>query len=1541
MKKSNLFHAAVAIATFYFLTLQTFNCFAQPPPTISSFTPSSGAVGTLVTITGTNLSIPTAFTIGGATAIEVSNIGTTLVGLVMPGAVTGAVSVTTAGGTAISVSNFTVTPTPYPGLQQGNKLVGTGAVGAARQGWSVSISSDGNTAIVGGLGDSSWAGAAWVYTRTGGVWTQQGSKLVGTGAAGAAFQGISVSISSDGNTAIVGGYQDNSAAGAVWVYTRSGGVWTQQGSKLVGTGAVGGAEQGASVSISSDGNTAIVGGDGDSSFAGAAWVYTRSGGVWTQQGSKLVGTGAVSSNVQQGASVSISSDGNTAIVGGIGDSSGIGAAWVYTRTGGVWTQQGSKLVGTGAVGAANQGISVSISSDGNTAIVGGRFDNSSAGAAWVYTRSGGVWTQQGSKLVGAGAAGAAYQGISVSISSDGNTAIVGGHRDSTNAGAAWVYTRSGSVWTQQGSKLVGTGAVGSLVYQGYSVSISSDGNTAIVGGYRDNTDTGAAWVYSVCTVTGTPASAAICSGDSILINGTYRSAAGTYTDTLTAVNGCDSIIATTLMLNSNPVIISFTVTSIGCTPLNNTLCVTTTGADTLFWYFGDMTYDTTLSDTCLTHIYTNVTASPVFYNPTIIIENVFGCRDTASATVTVLPPVTAAFTASPDTAGCHPFTVDFQNSSTGADNGYLWDFGDGSPAVNDTNPTHIFTNTASLIDSIYTVRLIATGFPICKDTAVRQILVHPIPTASYTVSDTVGCVGDTAFSTNTSTGATSYLWQVDGITLSTDTNAFIIAPIPGTYAFRLIASDGVCSDTSAETIITVYALPTASITGTDLSCTAANDGAADLTASGGAPLSYNWSNGDTTEDIMGLSVGTYTVIVTDTNGCTATDSVMISITGNLIVVITSIIDASCIELCDGVASAFITAGTGTYQWNDPSGQTNPIANNLCTGEYNVVVTDSAGCTDTATAIVGSLPELTLAITPTNSTCGNTDGSATVNVSNGAIPYTYSWSSGDTLLFADSLASGIYVVTVTDDNGCSSFEIAIISDNNGPVITVVAANDITCNGGSDGSIAVSVSGGTAPFTYQWSNGSTGQVITGLVAGPYELTVTDSAGCIANKSVTLIQPDALSLLITTTDAICSNNDGSATVNVSGGNGGYTYSWSSGDTLPDADSLAADVYTVTVTDVSGCTDSASAAVSNAGGATITIDSIIDGGCGASLGSIYISLTGGSGIFTYLWSDGSINEDLVNVSSGTYNVTVTDTNNCIATASAHISGIPSVEASICLVTVDSATGKNLIVWEKTQTQGVKSYNIYKESSQINNYYWIGNVPVDTLSIFVDTLSDPTIRSWRYKMQVVDSCLNESELSADHKTMHLNINLGIPPAINLIWDHYEGDFSFSTYYVLRYTALTGWDTLGALASNLTSFTDPLPPPNEDLYYVVEVKHPTGCDPNLSKVLVYNSARSNVSNRLLPTGITEGGTSLRPVQVFPNPYSGVTQISYTLPEKADVLLEVFNVLGKKIQVLVNGEQNSGNYRYSFSAKGLGYSSGVYILKLRVGDSVYTKQLMEY
>ena len=461
----------------------------------------------------------------------------------------------------LSVLVGTPQPTWAQFVQQGPKLVGTGAVGnPVEQGAAVALSSDGNTAIVGGNNDSDDAGAAWIYVRSGGAWAQQ-AKLVATGAIGNAWQGTSVALSSDGNTAIVGGPGDNNYAGAAWIFTRSGTTWTEQ-MKLVGsvTGQTIAAEQGWSVALSGDGNTAIIGGPTDNSTdacpsgtaacSGAAWVFVRNnGGGWSQQ-MKLAST-SPAGLPQLGFSVALANDGNTAIVGGWADSYGTtGAAWIYKRTGTSWST-GTKIVGSNPAGSSRQGWSVALSGDGNTAIVGGLDDSSDTGAVWIYAFNGGTWTQQGQKLTGSGATGTSNFGWSVALSSTGNTAIVGGWNDNNAAGAAWSFTRSGTTWSQQ-QKLVGSGAVVSglagAARQGSAVAISGDGNTVLVGGPIDNNEIGAAWAYmfSTTTVTLTSSVNPSANGQSVTFTATVSATGGTPTGMVTFFDGATMLGAGTL-----------------------------------------------------------------------------------------------------------------------------------------------------------------------------------------------------------------------------------------------------------------------------------------------------------------------------------------------------------------------------------------------------------------------------------------------------------------------------------------------------------------------------------------------------------------------------------------------------------------------------------------------------------------------------------------------------------------------------------------------------------------------------------------------------------------------------------------------------------------------------------------------------------------------------------------------------------------------------------------------------------------------------------
>jgi FG-GAP repeat len=213
---------------------------------------------------------------------------------------------------------------------------------------------------------------------------------------------------------------------------------------VVGSEVVGGlAEQGTSVALSGDGDTALIGGPADASETGATWVFTRSGSSWTQQGKKLVGTETVGEKGGQGQSVALSADGATALIGGPGDHGAIGAAWVFTRSGSSWTQQ-QKLVGEDPSTGPEQGHSVSLSDSGDTALIGGPDDNTSLGAAWLFTRSGSVWSEQGAKLVGTGSVPFSSQGWDVALSGDGATALIGAPADNGGVGATWVFALPGA-----------------------------------------------------------------------------------------------------------------------------------------------------------------------------------------------------------------------------------------------------------------------------------------------------------------------------------------------------------------------------------------------------------------------------------------------------------------------------------------------------------------------------------------------------------------------------------------------------------------------------------------------------------------------------------------------------------------------------------------------------------------------------------------------------------------------------------------------------------------------------------------------------------------------------------------------------------------------------------------------------------------------------------------------------------------------------------------------------------------------------------------
>ena len=464
--------------------------FRTAKPTVTGVGPVMGSAGggTQVTISGTNLTGATAVRFGqrGATSVQVQSEGS-LTATAPPGAGIVDVTVTTPAGTSPTGTAdrflyYAFGPTfTLPATQ----LTFTGASGNPHFGEGLAMSADGNTALVGGATDNSSHGAAWVFTHSGSSWAQQGEKLTGPGATESADFGESLALSSNGNTALIGAPGNSHAVGAAWVFTRSGGVWTEQ-AKLTGSGESGAGDFGFAVSLSADGNTALIGGVADGEAKGAAWVFTRSGSTWTQQGSKLTG-GSEGGAGDFGFSVSLSGEGNTALIGGPADTtSGVretGAAWVFTRSGSTWTPQGGKLTPVGAVGPSQFGFAVQLSSEASTAIVTGDRDAEFMGAAWVFTRTGSTWTQQGGKLTTIEHASGSSFGYSAGLSSEGNTALLG------SGTGVWLFRRVGSSWTQRGPALIGSGELGT------TAAISGEGTTALVGA-RSASPNGAAYILA-------------------------------------------------------------------------------------------------------------------------------------------------------------------------------------------------------------------------------------------------------------------------------------------------------------------------------------------------------------------------------------------------------------------------------------------------------------------------------------------------------------------------------------------------------------------------------------------------------------------------------------------------------------------------------------------------------------------------------------------------------------------------------------------------------------------------------------------------------------------------------------------------------------------------------------------------------------------------------------------------------------------------------------------------------------------------------------
>ncbi|HWQ33930.1 MAG TPA: hypothetical protein VNQ79_13855 [Blastocatellia bacterium] len=528
--------------------------------------------------------------------------------------------------------------------------------------------------------------------------------------------------------------------------------------------------------------------------------------------------------------------------------------------------------------------------------------------------------------------------------------------------------------------------------------------------------------------------------------------------------------------------------------------------------------------------------------------------------------------------------------------------------------------------------------------AVNGIVVgQPAGIAVTPTVTNVSCNGgnDGAITLSVTGGTSpySFLWS-DG---STDQNRTGL--MAGTYSVTVTDKNGCTKSLNGISISQPNALAL-SETHKDVKCNGGSDGSIDLTVSGGTePYTYSWSNGATTQDLSGLATGSYSVTVTDANGCTKSLNDIPIAEPAALALSEKHTDVKCNGGSDGSIDLTVSGGTEPYSYSWSNGATTQDLNSIPAGTYNVTVTDANGCMKSLNGItIGQPAALALSDSHLNVKCnGGSDGSIDLMVTGGTEPYGYAWSNGATTEDLSGLAAGEYTVTVTDKNGCTAMHKVTIKQPDALVAEAKQVN-VSCHGGSNGSIDLTVSGGTPEYSFAWSDGATTEDRSGLAAGTYSVTVTDANGCTTQKSVTITQPDALSLSEKHKDVKCNGgSDGSIDLTVSGGTAPYKYSWSNGATTEDLSGIPAGTYSVTVTDANECTAKLENVQITEPPALALSETHKDVKCnGDSSGSIDLTVTGGSGKYTYKWSNGATTEDLSGIPAGTYSVTVTDENEC-----------------------------------------------------------------------------------------------------------------------------------------------------------------------------------------------------------------------------------------------------------------------------------------------------------
>jgi hypothetical protein len=635
--------------------------------------------------------------------------------------------------------------------------------------------------------------------------------------------------------------------------------------------------------------------------------------------------------------------------------------------------------------------------------------------------------------------------------------------------------------------------------------------------------------------------------------------------------------------------------------------------------------------------------------------------------------------------------LDASGSATGANIAYLWTTVNGHivSGGNTLNPT---------VDEEGTYTLTVTNLlnsctdseSIDVDADITLPAVNIVSTGGVDLQ--LDCLTPeiTLDGTGSATGnGILYLWTTaNGHIVSGENTLQPVVDVAGEYTLSVTNGLNGCSDSDAVEVTANLDLPLATIAaGLDLQidCLSPQVVLSGQGSATGPNIGYLWTTVDghivsgenTLTNLVVDAAGTYTLMVTDLlNGCSASADVDVTLdvdlpTANIETGANIDLQIDCLTPEITLSGLGSSTGPGfVYLWTTLNGNISVGENTLdpivtAAGTYTLLVTNSAtGCTasaDVEVTIDLDLPTITIN-TPGTLGCQNSTVVLDATASSHGAGYVYLWTTvdgnivaGANTLMATVSAAGSYTLSITGPNGCSLESTVVVTGTPTIQVSVNTTTHVSCFGGANGSISLSVSAGTGPYTYVWSNGMTTASISNLTAGSYTATVSDNAGCEAIIVVEIEQPDELQTTATATAAQSGMNNGTATITATGGTTPYTYLWSNGMTTANITGLAQGTYSFTVTDANGCTDDGSVVVPGGGGgcAISVTATATNADCGSSNGTATAVAVGASGNLTYAWSNGMTTANITGLAAGSYTVTVSDELGCTAEATVNVTSI------------------------------------------------------------------------------------------------------------------------------------------------------------------------------------------------------------------------------------------------------------------------------------------------